>query len=40
LDFNCSFFQIYNLLRFCEIVVKNKTSVKEIKLLTGRDDVS
>lgn len=30
--------QIYNLLRFCEVVVKNKTSVKEIKLLTGRDD--
>lgn len=30
--------QICNLLRFCELVVKSTTSVKQIKLLTGRDD--
>lgn len=30
--------QICNLLRFCEVVVKSQCSVKEIRLLTGRDD--
>ncbi|KAK3100122.1 hypothetical protein FSP39_015084 [Pinctada imbricata] len=30
--------QIYNLLRFCELVVKSAAPVTEIKLTTGRDD--
>lgn len=30
--------QIYNFLRFCELVVKSKAPVKEIRLLTGSDE--
>ncbi|KAL5012732.1 hypothetical protein ScPMuIL_011283 [Solemya velum] len=30
--------QIYNFLRFCELVVKSNTKVEWIKLTTGRDD--
>ncbi|XP_052796929.1 MIT domain-containing protein 1-like [Mya arenaria] len=30
--------QLYNLLRFCEMVVKSQAKVKTIKLITGQDD--
>ena len=36
----CVYFQMYNFLRFCELVVKSKAPVKCIKLLTGQEDVS
>ncbi|KAL4230775.1 MIT domain-containing protein 1 [Mactra antiquata] len=30
--------QMYNLLRFCELIVKSKSPVKKIRLLTGQDE--
>ena len=33
-------FQMYNFLRFCELIVKSKAPVKCIRLITGQDDVS
>ena len=34
------FSQIYNFLRFCEVLYKSKANVKQIILNTGQDDVS
>ena len=36
---NISFLQVYNFLRFCEMVVKKSKNVRNIKLVTGLEEV-